>query len=87
MASATRVWVDRRPRDATIRVRVRVRETEGNRLYFTDLCSTYRLLKVTETRVFSSRGDKTRLELFRRGVVDLQTSQPNIRGHVLAVLA
>ncbi|WP_372715462.1 hypothetical protein [Novipirellula sp.] len=34
-----------------------------------------------------SRGDRTPLELFRSGVVDLQTSQPDISGRVVAVLA
>jgi hypothetical protein len=75
MASATRVWVDRRPRDATIRVRVRVRETEGNRLYFTDLCSIHQLLKVTETRVFSSRGDWIRTsDLYVPNLIKLNCS-------------
>jgi len=31
--------------------------------------------------------DKTAIELFRRGVVELQTSEPNICGHVVAVFA
>ena len=35
--------------------------------------------------LFSSRGDKTRLELFRRGVVELQTSQPLVCSHVATV--
>jgi hypothetical protein len=35
----------------------------------------------------SSRGNQTRLELFGQGVVELQTSQPDICGHVVAVLA
>jgi hypothetical protein len=35
----------------------------------------------------NSRDDKTAIELFRRGVVELQTSKPNICGHVVAVLA
>jgi len=34
-----------------------------------------------------SRGDKTPLELFRHGVEELQTSQPKICSHVVAVLA
>ena len=40
-----------------------------------------------ELSYFRSRGDRIRLELFRRGIVDRQASQPNICGHVLAVLA
>jgi hypothetical protein len=40
-----------------------------------------------ELSYFRSRGDRIRLELFRRDIVDRQASQPNICGHVLAVLA
>jgi len=35
----------------------------------------------------TSRGDKTRLELFLRGVIELQTLQPNICKHIMAELA
>ena len=44
-------------------------------------------IRVRRAVLISSRGDKTRLELFCRGVVELQTSQSVICSHVAAVLA
>jgi hypothetical protein len=42
---------------------------------------------LSNSEISASRDDKTAIELFRRGVVELQTSEPNICGHVVAVLA